>query len=121
MCHINVSCALLSTGSSSTSNTRRPYNKYIYIYRFQRHSLHVGGTAQSAKRLNKNGRSVKLCQHGVCSLIATFDLPWTIGVRTVTHLQIPPSSPSHHIIGDLQRFWIVPAKPLRIDVVSTWK
>src|SRR3989442_14524291 len=97
---------------------------HIYIYIciwFQRHSLHVGGTAQSAKRLNKNGRYVKLRQHGVCRLNATFDLPWTIGVRTATHLQIPPSSPSHPIIGDLQRFRTVSAKPLRIDVVSTWK
>src|SRR3989441_7648595 len=82
--------------------------------------MHVGGTAHSAKRLIRNGRYVKLCQHGVCSLNATFDLHWMIGVRTATHLQIPPSSPSHPIIGDLQRFRIVPAKPLRSNVVSLW-
>src|SRR3989442_10264876 len=71
-------------------------------------------------RLNRNGRSVKLCQHGVCSLNANFDLHWTIGVCTATHLQIPPSSPSHPIIGHLQRFRIVPAKPLWNNVVSLW-
>src|SRR3989442_557081 len=51
---------------------------YIYIYRFQRHSLHVGGTAQSAKRLTRNGRFVKLCQHGVCKSIANSNLHWKI-------------------------------------------
>ena len=80
----------------------------------QRHSLHVGGSAHSAKRLIRNERCVKLCQHGICRLNANSDLHRKIGVRTATHLQIPPSSPSHPIIGDLQR--IVPAKPLRSNV-----
>ena len=70
----------------------------------------------SAKRLYRNGRYVKLCQHGVCNLNANLDLHWTIEVRTATHLQIPPSSLSHPIIGDLQRFRIVSAKPLRRNV-----
>src|SRR6184192_753677 len=89
--------------------------------RQQRHSLHVGGTAQSSKRLNRSGRYVKLCQIGVCSLNANFDLHWTIGVRTATHLQIPPSSPSHPIIGDFQPFRIVSAKSFRIDVINQIK
>ena len=85
---------------------------YIYIYRVQRHSLHVGGSAHSAKRLIRNERCVKLCQHGICRLNTNSNLHRKIGVRTATHLQIPPSSPSHPIIGDLQQFRIVPAKPL---------
>src|SRR6267154_6060554 len=56
---------------------------------------------------------VKLCQHCICILNANSDLYRKIGVRTATQLQIPPSFPSHPIIGDLQWFWIVPVKPLR--------
>src|SRR3989442_7782523 len=93
---------------------------YIYIYRFQRHSLHVGGTAQSAKRLITNGRYVKLCQHGFCTKKANFNLHWKFEVCTSTQLHIRPSSPSYSIIGDLQWFRIVPAKPLRSNVVSLW-
>ena len=94
------------------------YN-YLYIW-FQRHSLHVGGTAQSAKRLITNGRYVKLCQHGFCTKKANFNLHWKFEVCTSTQLHIRPSSPSYSIIGDLQWFRIVPAKPLRSNVVSLW-
>src|SRR2546425_3951794 len=87
---------------------------------FQRHSLHVGGTAQSAKRLITNGRYVKLCQHGFCTKKANFNLHWKFEVCTSTQLHIRPSSPSYSIIGDLQWFRIVPAKPLRSNVVSLW-
>src|SRR6267154_1161413 len=59
---------------------------------------------------------VKLCQHGIYTLNAYSDLHRKIGVRTAIQLQIPPSSPSHPVIGDLQWIRIALAKPLRSNV-----
>src|SRR3989442_11780196 len=65
-------------------------------------------------------RSHILLRYGFCTKNANFDLYWKIEVCTSTQLHIRPSSPSYSIIGDLQWFRIVPAKPLRSNVVSLW-
>src|SRR6267154_2446270 len=75
-----------------------------------------GNYTKTKKTLQKWSLCVKLCQHGICISNVNSDIHWKIGVRTAIQLQMPPSSPSHPIIGDLQWFRMVPAKPLRSNV-----
>src|SRR3989442_2578630 len=94
-------------------------NIYIYVW---------VPTTQPARRWNCTKRQKTYQKWSLCQIVSTrclqleykFRSSLNDRVRTATHLQIPPSSPSHPIIGDLQRLRIVPAKPLRIDVVSLW-
>src|SRR3989442_1536345 len=89
---------------------------YIYIYIGSNDTACTWVDLHTAPKDIRNERCVKLCQHGICRLNANSDLHWKIEVCAATHLPIPPSSLSHPIIGDLQRFRIVPARPLRSNV-----
>src|SRR6267154_1210414 len=93
---------------------------YIYIYVLIPTTQPARGwnCTKRQKTLQKWLLCVKLCQHGICILNVDSDLHWKIGVRTAIQLLIPPSSPSHPIIGDLQWFRIVPAKTSSEQCVS---
>ena len=98
---------------------------YPYTHTHIHTYIHTVPTTQPARGWNCTKRQktsqkwslfVKLCQHGICILNVNSDLHRKIGVRTAIQLQMPPSSPSHPIVGGPQWFRIVPAKRLRSNV-----